>query len=182
LLDDPPALLFLATAAAVLAWACHDTPAAVVGVSPPRAPDLSVTAPDAGVPEPSPVPDDFRSTMTQVGGRFLSRGHAQRFDAVVWANAAADKSWDSLGEMPVGAMLIEEAIVREGGSDRPGGLLVMERREAGWRFVVVTAEGEVQSGARLTLCETCHREASGDVFVLSREAGSEGAKETPPSR
>jgi hypothetical protein len=182
LLDDPPALLFFGAAAAVSAWACHDTPPAIVGVSPPRAPELSVAAPDAGAPEPSPVPDDFRSKMTQVGGRFLSQGHAQRFDAVVWANAAAGKPWDSPGEMPVGAMLVEEAIMREAGSDRPGGLLVMEKREAGWRFVVVTAEGEVQSGARLVLCETCHHEASGGVFALSREAGSEAAKETPPSR
>jgi hypothetical protein len=182
LLDDPPALLFFGVAATVFASACHDTPAAVVGVSPPRAPDLIVAAPDAGVPEPSPVPDDFRSKMTQLGGRFLSPGHAQRFDAVVWANAAAVKQWDSPGEMPFGAMLVEEAIVREGGSDRPGGLLVMDKREAGWRFVVVTADGEVQSGARLALCETCHREASGGVFVLSREAGSEDAKEAPPSR
>jgi hypothetical protein len=182
LLDDPRAVLFFGAAAAALAGACHDTPAAVVGVSPPRAPELSVAAPDAGAPEPSPVPDDFRSTMTQVGGPFLSRGHAQRFDAIVWANAAAGKQWDSPGEMPVGAMLVEEALVREGASDRPAGLLVMEKREAGWRFVVVTAEGEVQSGPHLTLCETCHREASGGVFVLSREAGSEGAKETPPSR
>lgn len=119
--------------------------------------------------------------MTQVGGRFLSQGHAQRFDALVWINDAA-KLWDAPAELPVGAMLIEEAIVREGAADRPGGLLVMEKGETGWRFVVVTAEGDVRSGPRLAPCESCHRQASGEVFALSREAGSEGAKEIPPSR
>jgi hypothetical protein len=154
----------------------------IVGVSPPRALEQTVTATDAGPVEPSPVQADFRSTMTQVGDRFLSQGHAERFDGVVWANAAARAHWDAPGEMPVGAMLVEEAIVREGRSDRPGGLLVMENRETGWRFVVVTAEGDVVSGARLAPCETCHREARGGVFALSRDAGSETARETRPSQ
>jgi hypothetical protein len=119
--------------------------------------------------------------MTEVGNRFLSQGHAQRFDGVVWANPTAMKQWDSPGDMLVGAKLVEEAIVREGPNDRPGGLLVMEKRDAGWRFVVVTAEGDVVSGERLAACATCHREARGGVFPLSRDAGSE-TKETPPSR
>jgi hypothetical protein len=167
--------------AAVLLWACHDTPQAIVGVSPPRAPERSTVATDAGAVEASPVAGDFRSTMTQVGNRSLSQGHAQRFDGVVWANSTAVKVWDTPGDMPVGAMLVEEAIVREGPNDRPGGLLVMEKRDAGWRFVVVTAEGDVVSDARLAACETCHREARGGVFPLARDAGSE-TKETPPSR
>ena len=141
-----------------------------------------MTATDAGAVEPSPVKDDFRSTMTQVGDRFLSEGHAERFDGVVWASSAARARWDAPGQMPVGALLVEEAIVREGRSDRPGGLLVMEKRDAGWRFVVVTAERDVVSGARLAPCETCHREASGGVFALARDAGLETPKETPPSQ
>ncbi len=119
--------------------------------------------------------------MTQVGNRFLSQGHAQRFDGVVWADSAASKAWDTPEDLPAGAMLVEEAIVREGPNDRPGGLLVMEKHDDGWRFVVVTAEGDVVSGARLAACETCHREARGAVFPLSRDAGAE-TKETPPSR
>ncbi len=155
---------------------------AIVGVSPPRAPERTVTATDAGAVEPSPVTADFRSTMTQVGDRFLSQGHAERFDGIVWANAAAGARWDAPGEMPVGALLVEEAIVRDGRSDRPGGLLVMEKRDAGWHFVVVTADGDVVSGARLALCEACHHEARGGVFALARDAGAETAKETRPSQ
>jgi hypothetical protein len=155
----------------------------IVGVSPPRAPERSiVAATDAGAIEASPVGDDFRSTMTQLGDRFLSQGHAERFDGIVWANAAAAKHWDAPGEMPVGALLVEETIVREGRADRPEGLLVMEKRDGGWHFVVVTADRDVVSGARLAPCEACHSEASGGVFALSRDAGVETAKETRPSQ
>jgi hypothetical protein len=168
--------------AAAFACGCHDTPAAIVGVSPPRATERAVHAIDGAAPEPSPVPDDFRSTMTRVGDRFLSLGHAQRFDALVWANAPAQAHWDSPGEMPAGAMLIEEAIVRESGADRPGGLLVMEKRESGWRFVVVTADGDVVGDARVASCETCHHEAKGGVFAFDRLQAPRAAKETPPNR
>jgi hypothetical protein len=120
--------------------------------------------------------------MKLVADRFLSRGHAERFDALVWANDAAQKSWSTPSAMAVGALLVEETITRDGGTDRPGGLLVMEKADAGWRYVVVAPSGEVTSGARLAVCETCHREAKGNVFPLTRETPAPAAKETPPSQ
>lgn len=175
--------LVLSACAAALAAGCHDTPAAIVGVSPPRAPERSDRAVDAAAREASPVAEDFRAKMTRIGDRFLSQGHAQRFEAVVWANAPAKKQWDAPEEMPVGSMLVEEAVVREADFEQAAGLLVMEKREAGWRFVVVTAQGDVVSDARVAACETCHHEAKGEVFALAREAGApQGAKETQPNR
>jgi hypothetical protein len=184
-----PPLLSLATL--VLLVSCHDTPAPIVGVSPPRAPERSAVESDGAAGEPSPVADDFRTKMKLVADRFLSRGHAERFDALVWANDVAEKSWSTPSAMAVGALLIEETIARDGGTDRPGGLLVMEKADlgsagagggGGWRYVVVAPSGEVTSGARLAACETCHREAKGSVFPLAREAPAPAAKETPPSR
>jgi hypothetical protein len=175
-----PSLLSLATL--VLLASCHDTPAPIVGVSPPRAPERSSVESDTAAREPSPVADDFRTKMKLVADRFLSRGHAERFDALVWANDAAEKSWGTPSAMAVGALLVEETITRDGGTDRPGGLLVMEKADAGWRYLVVAASGEVTSGGRLAACETCHREAKGSVFPLAREAPAPAAKETPPSR
>jgi hypothetical protein len=171
LLWAQPASLPLALLATAL-WACHDTPQAIVGVSPPRAPERSETFTDAGVPEPSPVPDDFRSKMARLGDRFLSEGHARRFEAVIWANPSAAKQWDAPKEMAVGAMLVEETFLAGASADVSGGLLVMEKREEGWHFTLVTAEGDVVSGARLDPCEACHHEAQSGVFALHREAGS----------
>jgi hypothetical protein len=183
LLRTGPSSLVLSASAAAFAAGCHDAPAAIVGVSPPRAPERSDRAVDAAVRESSPVAEDFRAKMIRIGDRFLSQGHAQRFEAVVWANAPAKKQWDAPDEMPVGAMLVEEAIVREADFDQAAGLLVMEKRDVGWRFVVVTAEGDVVSNARVAACETCHHEAKGEVFALTQEAGAaRGAKETQPNR
>jgi hypothetical protein len=162
--------LVLSASAAAFAASCHDTPAAIVGVSPPRAPERSDRAVDAAARESSPVAEDFRAKMTRIGDRFLSQGPAK-------------KQWDAPEEMPVGAMLVEEAIVREADFEQAAGLLVMEKRAAGWRFVVVTAEGDVVSDSRVATCETCHHDAKGEVFALAREAGApRGAKETQPNR
>jgi hypothetical protein len=71
--------------------ACHDEPAPMVGVSLPRAaaPARPPTGSDAGADETSPVPADFRRHMRSMAGPFLSRGHGDRFDAVLWANPTA---------------------------------------------------------------------------------------------
>jgi hypothetical protein len=102
--------------------------------------------------------------MTKVGERFLSRGHAEQFDAVIWANAVALSPRDGGAVMPEGAMLLEELIARKGGGDRPAGLFVMEKRARLWRFVVVGTRGEVVSDARVAPCAECHREAKDFVF------------------
>jgi hypothetical protein len=135
-------------------------------------------ATDAGARAvPSPVPADFRAHMARVSERAISRGHADRFDAVLWANEAAHGAWDGSGAMPDGALLVEEAIERTAKGDRPAGLLVMEKHGEVWRFVLVDATGHVVEWARDAVCASCHRDAPHD-FVFRLE--SAGAAAPPP--
>jgi hypothetical protein len=114
------------------------------------------------------VASDFREKMVRVGERQLSRGHAERFDAIVWVNDVARAAWDeAIAPMPDGSMLVEEAIERAAHGDRPSGLLVMEKRDGSWRFVAVGADGEVVDDARVARCAACHKDAPRDsVFPV----------------
>jgi hypothetical protein len=106
--------------------------------------------------------------MARVGERQLSRGHAERFDAVVWANDVARATFDAAtGDLPDGAMLVEEAFERPP-RDAPAGLLVMEKREGVWRFTAVGPRGEATEDAHTAAtCAACHRDAPRDsVFPL----------------
>jgi hypothetical protein len=123
---------------------------------------------EGGAGAPSPVPADFRQHMARVGERAVSRGHAERFDGIVWANDAARAAWDAGGEMPDGAMLVEEAIERTAKGDQAAGLLVMEKRGGGWRFTVVDAAGRVAEDTREAACAACHREAPRDYVFRPR--------------
>jgi hypothetical protein len=134
-----------------------------VGTSTPKG--VPGTKPDAAVAKPSPVASDFRTTMARLTGRQVSEGHAERFDAVVWANDAAKGAWDAGGAMPDGAMLVEEAIERPGRTDRadkPAGLLVMRKDGGSWSFVVVGPDGDVVDDARVAPCKACHALAPAD--------------------
>jgi len=164
--------------AVVAAGACRAEPGAAVGVASPRA-GLEGTgaAPvDASAATPSPVAADFRARMARVGERGVSRGHAERFDGVVWANDAARAGWDGPGDMPDGAMLVEEAIEKTPKGDRAAGLLVMEKRGEAWRFVVVDAGGHVVAWSREEACVACHHDAPRDfVFHLESAAPAPAA-------
>jgi Cytochrome P460 len=156
------------------ACASHAERGTPVGVSSPRAVGDATTpwATDAGARAvPSPVAADFRSHMARVGERGISRGHADRFDAVLWANEAAHGAWDGSGTMPDGAVLVEEAIERTAKGDRAAGLLVMEKHGEAWRFVLVDAAGHVVEWARDAACASCHKDAPHD-FVFRRESAS----------
>jgi hypothetical protein len=171
--------LFCAAAAASLVACAPPPPEGIVGVSPPRAPEMSDRAIDAGAPEPSPVPEAFRSTMTRASERFVSRGHGQRFEALVWADPQVLARWDTPAQIPTGALVLEESFVHDGADERPGGLLVMQKQATGWRFSAVTPEGEVAS---LIACSTCHEQSETGLFALPRTAAADAATEAPPSR
>jgi hypothetical protein len=161
-------------AIATTAVACGGQSTQAVGFSAPRAVERSVRASDGGaVPEASPVPETFRSTFTKVGERFLSEGHGRRYQAVLWLNDVARVAWAALpGEMPDGALVVEEAIDQDRSGERPAGLWVMEKKGAAWRFVAVGPGGEVASGARTAPCADCHGEAPrDDLFVEITRAG-----------
>lgn len=141
---------------------CGGRDAQLVGISPPRAAErAALHATDAA----SPVPTDFRAHLSRVSDRFLSEGHGNGFDAVVWSNQAGRAGLDD-GGFADGAMLVEELVGR-GASDGgdADGLLVMEKRGDGWRFVAVGPDGDVAGDARVATCAECHREAPRD-FVF----------------
>jgi hypothetical protein len=129
---------------------------------------------DGGPPvEPSPVPADFRASWSKLGARFLSKGHGQRFDAVLWVNDVAHGAWDELpAPLPEKSVIVEEATDVEARGDRAAGLLVMEKKPQGWRFLAVGSDGEVVDDDHGVRCLSCHRDApADDVFVeITREA------------
>ena len=154
------------------ALAACSAPAAMstVGVSAPRAPEAvaEADAGDAAPPPPPPVPPDFRSHMNRLSDRFLSRGHAERFDAVIWGNAQVAPDASSDQDFPEGAVLVEEAVVRDTRGDHPFGLLVMTKEKDSFRFDAVDADGRVEPAERVAACATCHREAAHFVFPWRR--------------
>ncbi len=118
------------------------------------------------------MPADFRSKMARMGDLFLSKGHGERYQAILWLNDVARAAWDEAPrEMPDGALVVEEAFDRGGRGDRPAGLFVMEKKGGAWRFVAVGPDGEVVADARVAPCAACHREAPRDsLFVeITRE-------------
>jgi hypothetical protein len=107
----------------------------------------------------SPVPADFRERWARVVERAVSRGHAERFEGIVWANDAARPAWDAAAPMPDGAMLLEEAIERGPKGDRTAGVYAMRKTAGAWEFVVVDAAGRVVEAAHEAACAACHRDA-----------------------
>jgi hypothetical protein len=154
----------VAAAVAIPAISCGARDAGSIGVSPPRAAERAPSRGDADAS--SPVPADFRARLSRLSDRFLSQGHGEVFDAVVWANEAAHAGADDGRSYAEGAMFVEEALGRDatdGGADV--GLLVMEKRAETWRFFAVDPDGDVASDARVAPCASCHREAPRD-FVF----------------
>jgi hypothetical protein len=143
-----------------------------VGTSSPKG--VPTSKPDAAPPRPSPVAADYKKTMTRLTERQMSEGHAERFDAVVWANDAARGAWEAGTAMPDGAMLVEEAIERPGRTnraDKPAGLFVMKKDGGSWSFAVVAPDGEVVDDARVAPCKACHALAPVDD-VFERGSGA----------
>jgi hypothetical protein len=136
-----------------------------VGISSPRAAGSSAIL-DAGAFTPSPIAADFRKQMSNVLARQLSRGHGERFDAVVWVNDVALGAWDAGAPMPDGAVLVEEALEMAVKGDRPQGVLFMEKKDGAWTFGAADADGGAVTDRR---CEQCHAEAPrDDVFRVNQ--------------
>jgi hypothetical protein len=154
---------------------CGARDSGLVGISTPRAAER---VDGSATTDASPVPADFRARLSRVSERFLSEGHGDAFDAVVWSNEAARAGADAGGAFGDGAMFVEEAIGRDARDAREArdaqdaldagagvGLLVMEKRADAWRFVAVGPDGDVVRDARVAPCADCHRDAPRD-FVF----------------
>ena len=153
-------------------WACGGGENLTgIGVSGARPAESSAAIVDAGGDVASPVPADFRTTMTRVAGKQASHGHADRYDAVVWANDGARSAWDGDGDMPDGSMLVEELSERVRGGEAAAGLFAMQKSGGSWRFFAVSPRGSIAPDANVATCDACHRDAPHDhVFRIPAPA------------
>ena len=168
----------LVVAVGAVAVGCGGAEVGLVGVSPPRAVEPAAAL-DAGAAE-TPVPTDFRARLSRVSDRFLSRGHADRFDGVVWASEEAAAAAGSGGDFSDGARFVEEAFGRDVTDGGAAGMLAMEKRAGVWHFAAVGPDGDVAGDARTGACVACHREAPHD-FVFATPAPSAGSPASLPS-
>ena len=137
----------------------------------------SAPIPDAGSDAPkeaAPIAPDFRATFTKVNRtRFVSRGHLQdRFLVDIFVNTLGrDAYLAASGDVPVGTVLVKEHFERSngGGGERPSGLFVMSKRDAGydaangdWRWTVIGARGEILKDGKIESCIQCHADAPHD--------------------
>jgi hypothetical protein len=169
--------LALGVTVVAAAMGCGGAEVGLVGVSPPRAVEPAAVL-DAGAEE-APVPPDFRAHLSRVSDRFLSRGHADRFDGVVWASEDAAVAAASGGDFADGARFVEEAFGRDVTDGGAAGLLAMEKRAGVWHFAAVGPDGDVAGDARTSACVTCHRDAPHD-FVFATPAPSGGVPVSLP--
>ena len=165
--------------------ACGAGEAGPVGVSPPRAVERSARSSDAGEDLSSDIDGHVfhASRLSRISDRFLSQGHAERFDAIVWANDAARRTGegDAGSDFSEGAVFVEEAIERSEGDAGVAGLLAMEKHGGTWRFSAVQPGGEVVTDARAGACVTCHREAPRDFVFRTPPTQSSSAAASAPS-
>ena len=125
---------------------------------------------EGGGPLASPVPADFRTSMTRLtAGRVLSKGHAGgRWDVEVFADpAGAEALLRERWPVPVGARFVEEHFERNDAGAGP--IMMMEKRAAGfdpargdWRYVAIGTRGDVVKDGVIEGCAGCHGEAPGD--------------------
>jgi hypothetical protein len=179
--------LLLIGVLAAAAVACGAGEAGPVGVSPPRAVERSARSSDGGDGGDDLASDldghvFHASPLSRISDRFLSQGHAQRFDAIVWANDAARHAGDgdAGSDFSEGAVFVEEAIERSEGDAGVAGLLAMEKRAGTWRFSAVQPGGEVVTDARAGACVTCHREAPRDFVFRTPQTQSSSAAASAP--
>jgi hypothetical protein len=152
---------------------------APVGVSNAGSTTSDAPTRDAGADAPSvpsPLAADFRATFTKVNRtRFISRGHLMnRFAVDIFVNPLGQEAYLAAGgNVPVGTVLVKEHFERTSGGvgsgERPTGLFVMTKREAGydaphgdWRWTVIGAHGEVLQDGKIESCNQCHADAPHD--------------------
>ena len=165
--------VLLSSSAFLAIAACAARSTAPVGVSSPRVAAAAAPAPAVEIhPDAFPVPHatwaGFRSQMTRVGERFVSHGHADQFEALLWINDAASGAWGGDGEFADGSAFVEEAVSHGPSGDRPGGLLVMVKHESAWTFAAFAPNGDAAAAAFVTSCPDCHREAPRDFVFRFR--------------
>ncbi len=119
---------------------------------------------------PTGIPDDFRTTMLRLNKeRVASKGHAgDRFMVDVYVDPLGKQAiLAGVRELPVGVMLVKEHFERGVGAEPTRGpLMMMEKRPKGyapehgdWRYVTVSAAGDLVKDGAIEACAGCHDEA-----------------------
>jgi hypothetical protein len=103
--------------------------------------------------------------MQRVRDRFVSHGHGDSFDAVLWANDEGRAALEAGIDARDGAMFGEDAVRATPRGDQPEGELAMEKRRGEWRFFVLEADADAATAAAAASCAGCHRDAPRD-FVF----------------
>ena len=151
----------------ILVAGCSPAPGAPVGVSDPKARPRASSIASAAPNAPNPIPADFRAKYTKLGARFPSAGHfVGRYDAVIWASEDARDPWNQQASFPDGARLVMEHLRR--GADEVGPLLMMERRNGSWRWIMVASDNRVILDGDSNACAQCHAEAPRDSVFFVR--------------
>jgi hypothetical protein len=131
-----------------------------------------------------PAFDESKSWPAVNEEPFLSEGHGTRNHlATVRANPVARRTYLGLGPgvaVDPGSVLVEALTDRS--KSRPDELYVMEKLGDGtWRFLVVAADGTIDTAAGTALCQRCHAEAVADeLFGLPHRLDSD--KNNRPDR
>jgi hypothetical protein len=104
--------------------------------------------------------------MLRVSDRFVSHGHGDAFDAVVWANEEGRAALETGTDARDGAALMEDAVQTSPRGEQAG-RLGMEKQGGEWRFFVVDATVDATATLAPSACASCHRDAPRDhVFGL----------------
>jgi hypothetical protein len=103
-----------------------------------------------------------RPGMLHVSDRFVSHGHGDAFDAIVWANEEGRAALEAGTDARDGAMFVEDAFRTSARGDQEEGRLGMEKRGGEWRFFVVEAGADAAVAPAASACAICHRDAPRD--------------------
>ena len=151
-------------AAAALACGARDN-TSLIGVSAPRnerEPPAPVDASTSGTAIAASGP---RPGMQRVGDRFVSHGHGDAFDAILWANDQARAALEAGVDARDGAMFVEDAVRATPRGEEPEGELAMEKHHGEWQFFVLEADADAATAANPVSCAGCHRDSPHD-FVF----------------
>jgi hypothetical protein len=164
--------LLVAALSSALSAACGARDMSPVGISTPSPPPLESAKPAPPPAMPEAIPADFRARFAKLNqARFPSQGHlVDRFWVDLYANDGGRAIYDGkVAEAPVGAMLVKDSFEHRVDGETQGPVFVMEKKDRGydaaggdWRFMVVTASGEVAGDGPLRPCAQCHADATRD--------------------
>jgi hypothetical protein len=107
-------------------------------------------------------PQDYTTSMTQLGGCRVSNTHSDPYYLVHITSTSAD-AWNAGMDLPVGTVMVKTQYGDNECSDFSR-WTVMKKREAGydpdnfdWEWQNVDGEGQIAETGKIGYCSTCHK-------------------------